>query len=189
MSDAPTDPFSPEVSAAVTAHMNGDHLEDNLLIARSLGGQPDGHRRRDDRRAARRAPRSRPPSTAHRSRSSSRGSRPVTDRGAIRVEVVRMYHEACGSSASTPAPGRRALMATARAARVVRARVIGGRPPGRDHRAIFDSLRSCSTSAATTPHPRRRRRAPAWPARPCTTTSPTRRPCSGRYTAQETDTS
>ena len=29
--------FSPEVVTAVLAHMNGDHLDDNLLIARAFG--------------------------------------------------------------------------------------------------------------------------------------------------------
>ena len=94
MSDATTDPFSPEISAAVTAHMNGDHIEDNLLIARSLGGQPEA-------------------TAAVMTGVGPQGAAfdatvdgapvaftvpwqsPITDRGAIRVEVVRMYHEAC----------------------------------------------------------------------------------------------
>lgn len=29
--------FSPDVVTAVLAHMNGDHLDDNLLIARAFG--------------------------------------------------------------------------------------------------------------------------------------------------------
>lgn len=29
--------FSPDVVAAVLAHMNGDHLDDNLLICRAFG--------------------------------------------------------------------------------------------------------------------------------------------------------
>lgn len=32
--------FSPEIVSAVLAHMNGDHLDDNLLIARAFGS-PD----------------------------------------------------------------------------------------------------------------------------------------------------
>ncbi|WP_067245393.1 DUF2470 domain-containing protein [Microbacterium resistens] len=31
-------PFSDEVVAAVLRHMNGDHQDDNLLIARAFGG-------------------------------------------------------------------------------------------------------------------------------------------------------
>lgn len=33
-------PFAPEITAAVLAHMNGDHPDDNLLIARAFGS-PD----------------------------------------------------------------------------------------------------------------------------------------------------
>lgn len=32
--------FSPDVIAAVLSHMNGDHIDDNLLIARAFG-DPD----------------------------------------------------------------------------------------------------------------------------------------------------
>lgn len=32
--------FSPDIVTAVLAHMNGDHLDDNLLIARAFGS-PD----------------------------------------------------------------------------------------------------------------------------------------------------
>jgi hypothetical protein len=38
---APTDPFAPEVVAAVVAHMVDDHAEDTLRIARAQGGAPD----------------------------------------------------------------------------------------------------------------------------------------------------
>lgn len=30
-----------EVVAAVTAHMNGDHADDNVVICRGVGGRPD----------------------------------------------------------------------------------------------------------------------------------------------------
>lgn len=30
-----------DVVAAVTAHMNGDHAEDNVVICRGVGGRPD----------------------------------------------------------------------------------------------------------------------------------------------------
>uniref|UniRef100_UPI002594DDC9 DUF2470 domain-containing protein n=1 Tax=uncultured Gordonia sp. TaxID=198437 RepID=UPI002594DDC9 len=33
--------FSPDVVAAVLAHMNDDHADDSLLICRALGGRPD----------------------------------------------------------------------------------------------------------------------------------------------------
>ena len=35
-----TEPFTPEVVAQITRHMNEDHAADNLLICRTLGGQP-----------------------------------------------------------------------------------------------------------------------------------------------------
>lgn len=101
MPDAPADPFTPEISAAVAAHMNGDHVEDNLLIARSLGGQPaataavmtgvgpDG--------AAFDATVDGAPVSV-----TVPWSGPVADRGAIRVEVVRMYHEACAALGVEP---------------------------------------------------------------------------------------
>lgn len=87
-------PFTPDVVAAVTAHMNSDHPEDNLLIATANGG----------------------PATATEARLVSvdaggalfeavgpEGATavavpwagPVTERAHIRHEVVRMYQEAC----------------------------------------------------------------------------------------------
>jgi hypothetical protein len=38
---APTDPFAPEVVAAVVAHMVDDHGDDTLRIARAQGGVPE----------------------------------------------------------------------------------------------------------------------------------------------------
>lgn len=94
MSDAPDSPFSPAVSAAVSAHMNGDHIEDNLLIARSLGGQPDA--------TAAVMTGVLPEGAAFEATVDGAPvsivvpwGAPITDRGAIRMEVVRMYHEAC----------------------------------------------------------------------------------------------
>ncbi|MGN6694645.1 MAG: DUF2470 domain-containing protein [Aquihabitans sp.] len=94
MTDAPPDPFSPQVSAAVAAHMNGDHAEDNLLIARSLGGQPTA--------TAASMTGVRPDGAVFEATVDGRPvevvvawAQPITDRGTIRVEVVRMYHEAC----------------------------------------------------------------------------------------------
>lgn len=89
-----SNPFSPEVVAAVTAHMNDDHPEDTLLICRALGGRPEATAARmtgldgdggdyavtvDDTEHAVRIP----------------WARPLTERPQIRAEVVRMYQEAC----------------------------------------------------------------------------------------------
>jgi putative heme iron utilization protein len=101
MTDAPPDPFSPQVSAAVAAHMNGDHIEDNLLIARSLGGQPDA--------TAAVMTGVVPDGAAFEATVDGQAvpvlvpwSTPITDRGVIRVEVVRMYHEACAALGIEP---------------------------------------------------------------------------------------
>lgn len=101
MTDAPPDPFSPQVSAAVAAHMNGDHAEDNLLIARSLGGQPDA--------TAATMTGVRPDGAVFEATVDGAPvdvvvpwAEPINDRGAIRVEVVRMYHEACAALGVEP---------------------------------------------------------------------------------------
>ncbi|MEH1017244.1 DUF2470 domain-containing protein [Micromonospora sp. CPCC 206060] len=89
-----TAPFTPEVVAAVSRHMNDDHAEDSLLICRALGGQPTATRARatnvdaegmefavtvDDIEVPVRIP------FAYR----------LTERAQIRQEVVRMYQQAC----------------------------------------------------------------------------------------------
>lgn len=94
-------PFSAEVQAAVVAHMNGDHVEDNLLIVRALASVPEA-------------------SAAVMTGYDEEGARfdatvdgatvavvvpwatPITDRGVIRVEVVRMYLEACEALGIAP---------------------------------------------------------------------------------------
>ncbi|HLU96984.1 MAG TPA: DUF2470 domain-containing protein [Thermobifida alba] len=87
-------PFSPEVVAAVTGHMNADHPEDTLLIVRALGGRPEATAARmtgldgtageysatvAGREVAVRIP----------------WSQPITERAQIRAEVVRLYRQAC----------------------------------------------------------------------------------------------
>ena len=101
MSSPSAAPFTPEIVAAVTAHMNGDHPEDNLLIARSLGGRPDA-------------------TAATMTGFDEVGAQfdatvdgalvpfvvpwavPITERATIRVEVVGMYHEACAALGVAP---------------------------------------------------------------------------------------
>lgn len=89
-----SDPFTPEIADAVTRHMNGDHTDDNVVICRALGGQPDatsatmtglspaGIDFAVDTPAG--------PATAH---VPWRG--PIAERADIRRDVVAMYDEAC----------------------------------------------------------------------------------------------
>jgi len=94
MSDsAPTDPFSPEVVAAISRHMNDDHAADNVVICRALGDQPEA-------------------TAATMTGMSPAGiefaatvrddtvpvvvpwSEPISERAQVRAEVVRMFAEA-----------------------------------------------------------------------------------------------
>jgi hypothetical protein len=82
------------VVATVAAHMNNDHADDNVLIVRAFGGQPDATRAVmlgvdfeavhfeatvGDRVVPVRVP----------------FRRPITGRPEIRTEVTWLYHEAC----------------------------------------------------------------------------------------------
>lgn len=93
--------FAPEVVAAVCSHMNDDHVEDSLLIVRSLGGRPEATAASmtslddtagifvatvDGEQVEVRVP----------------WSEPISERAQIRAEVVRMYHEACAALGIEP---------------------------------------------------------------------------------------
>ncbi len=86
---------------AVCNHMNSDHVEDNLLIVRSLGGRPDAT-------AARMTTMS--PSGAVFTATVDGGAVDVevpwagvpAERVDFRHEVVRMYHEACAALGVEP---------------------------------------------------------------------------------------
>jgi putative heme iron utilization protein len=100
MSDTPFT-FDDATVAGVTSHMNADHTNDTLLICRSLGGRPDA-------------------TAATMTGLDGDGgdylvtvggadetvripwSRPLTERAEIRVEVVRMYEEACAQLGIEP---------------------------------------------------------------------------------------
>lgn len=100
MADAPA-PFTPDVVAAVTAHMNSDHPEDNVLIVRSLGGVADATEAEMTGVS--------PAGAAFRTVVDGEPvdvtvpwATEVTERGHIRLEVVRMYHEACAALGVEP---------------------------------------------------------------------------------------
>lgn len=87
-------PFDPQVIDAVTGHMNADHPEDNVLIVRALGGQPEATAAVmtgvDGAGADFEATVEGSPVTVR-----VPWSKQLTERPEIRLEVVRMYHEAC----------------------------------------------------------------------------------------------
>lgn len=100
---SPTEAFPPEVIRAVCAHMNDDHVEDSLLIVRSLGGCPD---------AVAASMSGLDTVAAHFTAVVDGADRevrvpwsaPITERAQIRVEVVRLYHDACAMLGVDPRP-------------------------------------------------------------------------------------
>lgn len=98
---APPAPFTPDVVAAVTAHMNSDHPEDNALIAEALGGVAGTTSATMTGIS---------PAGATFLAVTDDGEREVTvpwaieiaERADIRHEVVRMYHEACAALGVEP---------------------------------------------------------------------------------------
>lgn len=96
-----TNPFAQNVIDAVVDHMNEDHPEDALLIVRALGAVPDATAAStkgldgsgidfeavvDGSTRTVRVP----------------WSEELNERPQIRVEVTRMYHEACAALGVTP---------------------------------------------------------------------------------------
>ncbi|MDX6740281.1 DUF2470 domain-containing protein [Actinocorallia sp. A-T 12471] len=93
-------PFGPDAVAAIAAHMNGDHAEDNVLICRAFGDvEPSSALVTgldaqalvftavvDGGDAEVRVP----------------WSAPLKDRVQVRHEVVRMYQEACAKLGVEP---------------------------------------------------------------------------------------
>ncbi|MCB1029811.1 MAG: DUF2470 domain-containing protein [Acidimicrobiales bacterium] len=101
MADTAPDPFSPQIETAVVSHMNGDHPEDNLLIVRSLGGLPAA----TDAKMTSISPDGASFEAIVDGEPSSvlvPWSEPIVDRPGIRMEIVRMYHEACEALGVTP---------------------------------------------------------------------------------------
>ena len=97
----PTNPFAPEVVTAVTEHMNGDHPEDTLVICRALGGQPDATAARMTGLDGEGGDYAVTVDGTERSVRIPWGD-PLTERAQIRLEVVRMYKEACAKLGRPP---------------------------------------------------------------------------------------
>lgn len=96
-----TDPFPPEAADQIARHMNDDHADDNVLIVRALGGIPTATAARvsgvdadamefkavvDGIEVPVRVP----------------FSERLTERGQVRAEAVRMYHDACAALGLQP---------------------------------------------------------------------------------------
>ncbi|WP_424936964.1 MULTISPECIES: DUF2470 domain-containing protein [Bacteria] len=97
-------PFADDVVVAVLRHMNGDHVDDNLLIARAFGAPDamaavmtgfdgDGGRWQVTDTAGR----------TTEIRVAWPGG-PITERPAVRREVVALYDAACATLGVTPRP-------------------------------------------------------------------------------------
>lgn len=94
--------FSPEVVTAVLAHMNGDHQDDNLLIARAFGSL--------DAESATMTTLDENGGTF--SYAAQGGlhevtvpwTAPISERAEIRREVVVLYDRACGILGVEPRP-------------------------------------------------------------------------------------
>jgi len=99
---AAANPFNEEIIAAVATHMNRDHAEDSLLIVKALGNRPDATSAEvvaldgttidfkavvDGAEEIVRVP----------------WNTAVTERSQIRIEVTRMYHDACAALGVEPA--------------------------------------------------------------------------------------
>lgn len=92
MPHSPSAVFSDDVVAAVLAHMNGDHSDDNLLIARAFGA-PDAS-------AAVMAALDHTGATWVYTAGAERSltvawSTPIAERTEIRREIVRLYELSC----------------------------------------------------------------------------------------------
>ena len=83
--------------------MNDDHVEDSLLIVRSLGGQPGASAAAMTGLDAEAAIFT---ATVEGLEHTVRvpWSVPLSERAQIRIEVVRMYHEACAALGIEPRP-------------------------------------------------------------------------------------
>lgn len=101
MSQQTENPFPQQVIQAVKDHMNLDHNDDSLLIVRSLGSTPN----------ATAAEVSSMDGNALEFAAVVDGndttvtvpwSEPISERPQIRVEIERMYHEACAALGVKP---------------------------------------------------------------------------------------
>lgn len=100
MADAPS-VFTPEISAAVAGHMNADHRDDNLLIVRSLGSLPEATEATMAGISPDGAVFDAVVGTST-TQVTIPWAVPITDRGTVRLEVVRMYHDACAQLGVEP---------------------------------------------------------------------------------------
>ena len=96
-----SNPFSPDVVAAVARHMNDDHADDSLVICRGLGGRPDATAARMSGMDADGIDFAAETGEGPVSVRVPFGQR-LTERPQVRAEVVRLYDEACRSLGLEP---------------------------------------------------------------------------------------
>lgn len=101
MSETTENPFSQQVIDAVMNHMNLDHSDDSLLIVKALGATPEATAAEMSGMDA--------DAIEFRATVGSEDrtvrvpwSQRLTERAQVRVEVTRMYHEACAALGITP---------------------------------------------------------------------------------------
>ncbi|MGR6999661.1 DUF2470 domain-containing protein [Yinghuangia aomiensis] len=94
-------PFPPDVVTAICTHMNVDHPEDNLLIVRAFGGPDDAASARMTGLDGDGADFAAAVGGAEAEVRVS-WSKPLTERREVRVEVVRLYQEACAKLGVEP---------------------------------------------------------------------------------------
>lgn len=99
-----THTFEPEVVDAVVAHMNGDHLEDNLLIVRAHGAPEATAASMTDADGEAGTWTVIGPEGPLGERRIPWPGGPITERADIRREVVGLYDAACAELGVDPRP-------------------------------------------------------------------------------------
>jgi putative heme iron utilization protein len=99
--DKVAEPFGADTVAQIARHMNEDHADDNVLIVRVLGGQPDATAAR---MSGMDADAMEFEATVHDIAVPVRVpfSERLTERRQVRAEAVRMYRDACAALGVEP---------------------------------------------------------------------------------------
>ena len=99
MSAADATPFTPDVVEAICRHMNDDHPDDGVRMVRGLAGVDADRVTMTGLDADRAYFRVEAPRPLH---VSLAWSERLTERGQVRLEVVRMHEQACRALGTEP---------------------------------------------------------------------------------------